>query len=175
MVWTNFVLRRGYKHSPWMVMAILLLLFCLPRASDGRTMKWEACGMNRSWPTSSNYFCIRTEGLRKTKNFLNQENRCPAAIGPCDIPQYKLEASPPQTFCSDSNVDGDKPPANQSRSHLLPHLGPTSDLNLGLKLGPRLLAWIKKDKQRGCKEVEETADTLFPTNWGCRSSWASSV
>jgi hypothetical protein len=70
-----FVLRRGYKYSRWMFMMIILLLFCLPTAPDGRTMNWEACGKNRSWPTSSNCFCIRTEGLRKTKNALNQDNR----------------------------------------------------------------------------------------------------
>jgi len=62
-----------------------------------------------------------------------------AAIGPCDIPQYKLEASPAQTSCWLSYDDGEKPLANQSRSHLLPHVGPKSDLNLGLKLGPHLL------------------------------------
>jgi len=57
-------------------MMILLLLLCLPTASDGRTMSWEACGKNRSWPSWSNYFWIRTKGLSKTKNPCNQDNRC---------------------------------------------------------------------------------------------------
>jgi len=73
-----------------------------------------------------------------------------AAIGPCDIPKYRLEASSPQTSArSHARMAKSRLPTNHGIICYCTWVGPASDLILCLKVGPHLLVWTKKDEQRG--------------------------